>query len=229
MNLKFLPTLTLALSLMLGSLFAVDPQAPIQPSDDEAPIRVACVGDSITWAGGPKKGHDYPTQLQAMLGDQWEVKNFGCSGHTLMKKGDRPYWNNPFYAKSLNFKPDVVIIMLGTNDAKPHNWKHRTDFVGDYKALIQSYQELETNPRIYICRPCPVFGQGNFRIKPENVAEQVPLVEALAKELEIGLIDMRGPLEGHPELVPDTVHPIKAGHTKLAESAYEVLTGKAAP
>lgn len=84
-------------------------------------VKVACVGDSITEGLCSTEGQSYPTQLQEILGSDFEVKNFGVSGRTLLKKGDYPYWNESAYTESKNFLPDVVIIMLGTNDTKPQN------------------------------------------------------------------------------------------------------------
>lgn len=85
------------------------------------PIRLACVGDSITQGDGLAADDSYPSQLQALLGEEWKVGNFGVSGRTLLKKGDHPYWTESAYQKALEFEPDVVIIMLGTNDTKEHN------------------------------------------------------------------------------------------------------------
>ena len=56
------------------------------------PIKVACVGDSITQGSGAQKGKSYPAQLQGLLGEGYLVGNFGVSGRTLLKKGDFPYW-----------------------------------------------------------------------------------------------------------------------------------------
>jgi acyl-CoA thioesterase-1 len=80
---------------------------PIDPKDYKQPVRVACVGDSITQGAGTK-GRSYPSQLQKLLGDKWEVGNFGVSGRTLLRKGDFPYWNEKAYQNALAFKPDVV-------------------------------------------------------------------------------------------------------------------------
>ncbi|MEY4378897.1 MAG: hypothetical protein RLZ85_778, partial [Verrucomicrobiota bacterium] len=46
------------------------------------PIKVACVGDSITLGSGAQKGKSYPAQLQGLLGDGYQVGNFGVSGRT---------------------------------------------------------------------------------------------------------------------------------------------------
>src|SRR3712207_5545352 len=83
-------------------------------------FRVACVGDSITYGAGVsgREKNSYPAVLGQWLGTKWDVRNFGVSGATLLKKGNRPYWKQQKFADALQFKPDVVIIKLGTNDSK---------------------------------------------------------------------------------------------------------------
>jgi lysophospholipase L1-like esterase len=211
-----------------GSLaFGADPMAPIDTSKYEGKIKVACVGDSITQGAGTK-GNPYPKQLQAMLGDKWEVGNFGVSGRTLMDKGDHPYSKEKKYQMALEMKPDVVIIMLGTNDTKPQNWKFKDEFEADYKKLIKSFQDLESKPRIYICRACPVIGNGSFKITEAGIQEQIPIVNKIAKEMDLGIIDMYAALKDTPELIPDKVHPNAEGGGKMAAAAAAVLTGKKA-
>ena len=77
------------ISLILSGIVAFAAPAPIDVSHYTAPIRVACVGDSIT-AGAGAEGKPYPKQLQALLGDKWLVNNYGVGGRTLLKKGDHP-------------------------------------------------------------------------------------------------------------------------------------------
>src|SRR5687768_5658034 len=84
--------------LMLGATCAaaVDrgpATGPVNPSDYKDKIRVACVGDSITFGSGVKdrETNNYPAQLGRMLGEKWEVRNFGVSGATMLRKGDKPY------------------------------------------------------------------------------------------------------------------------------------------
>ena len=142
------------------------------------PIKVACVGDSITQGAGAKSGQSYPSQLQALLGEGYQVGNFGVSGRTLLKKGDFPYWKEKKYQAALAMEPAIVIIMLGTNDTKPQNWKHEAEFEADYKELIKSFQKLASKPRIFICRPCPAPDPGNFGINEKNVLEEIKRIEA---------------------------------------------------
>lgn len=218
---------TLLASLVLGS--SMPAAAPIDPASFQEPVRVACVGDSITQGSGAAKGKSYPAQLQELLGERWKVGNFGVSGRTLLRKGDHPYWNEKAYQNALGFKPDVVIIMLGTNDTKPHNWKHEAEYAADYKDLVNSFLALESKPRVFICRPCPVPEPGNFGINETNVKLLIPRIDALAAELKLGIIDMHAALEGKPALLPDRVHPNTEGAHEMARAAFASLTGKPAP
>lgn len=191
-----------------------------------APIKVACVGDSITQGVGARSGQSYPAQLQALLGAGYEVGNFGVSGRTLLKKGDFPYWQEKKYQAALAMEPAIVIIMLGTNDTKPQNWKHEAEFVADYRELVKSFQSLASRPKVFVCRPVPVPGQGNFGINEENVRKEIPRIDALAQELGCGVIDMHAALEKFPEMLPDRVHPNTAGAGEMAKAAAQAILGK---
>lgn len=218
----------LLIAAFLSISWAAEMNPPINVTDYKAPIRVACVGDSITQGYGLSPDKTYPNQLQEMLGAGWNVNNFGVSGRTLLKKGDSPYWKEPAYQKALKSEPDVVIIMLGTNDAKPQNWMHKAEFAADYIELVKSFQALPSKPRIYACRPCPVPGSGNFDITEKPVKAQIKVIDEIVKELGLGMIDMYGALDDKPELLPDQVHPNVEGANEMAKTAYKALTGKKA-
>ncbi len=220
--LAFLPVLLAAAS----TLFAADPMSPNQPKSGEPPVRISCVGDSITQGSGAEKGKSYPSQLQDLLGSSWQVGNFGVSGRTLLRKVDHPYWNEAAFKKAQEFKPDVVIIMLGTNDTKPQNWSHEDEFESDYRDLIKTFQDLNPSPRIYICRPVPVPDPGNFGINEKALQEQMPILDKLSKKLNTGVIDMYAALKDKPQLLPDHVHPNTEGAGEMAKAAAKVLTGK---
>lgn len=214
---------------MAVSNLLAGPMDPIKPADYKAPVKVACIGDSITEGVGAEKGKSYPSQLQEMLGNQWKVSNFGVSGRTLLKKGDYPYWKEGKYQAALKSEPDAVIIMLGTNDTKPQNWKHEAEFVADYTELVKSFQALPSKPRVYVCRPVPVPEPGNFGINEKNNKEWIKRIDKLAKDMDLGVIDMHDALEKHPEMLPDKVHPDTAGAGEMAKAACKALTGKKAP
>ena len=205
---------------------ADDPNAPILARDYTKPIRVACVGDSITYGFRPPNPNTYPRQLGKMLGHDWKVRNFGVSGRTLLKHGDYPYWKEQAYKEARAFKPNVVIIMLGTNDTKPQNWKHRADFFANYEELVKKFQALPSKPRIFVCLPTPVPDGGNYGINEAGVTEEIPLIKKVARQTGAGVINMHEPFEHKAELLPDHVHPNPAGYTVMAATAYHALTGK---
>ena len=207
-------------AILSMNALAAGPMDPVKPADYKAPVNVACIGDSITQGAGAAKGQSYPAQLQAMLGDKWKVGNFGVSGRTLLKKGDFPYWNEKAYQNALKSEPDVVIIMLGTNDTKPQNWKFESEFVADYTELVKSFQTLASKPRVYVCRPCPVPEPGNFGINETNVQEEIKRLDGLAKELKLGVIDMHAALVDQPRLLRDRVHPNTEGAGEMAKAAF---------
>ena len=106
-------------------------------------IKIACVGNSITYGSGVvnREKNAYPAQLQQLLGDSYTVKNYGVSGRTLLKKGDYPYLETNKYKEALNFIPDIVFIKLGTNDSKSHNRIHLDEFESNYNELINSFKK----------------------------------------------------------------------------------------
>jgi lysophospholipase L1-like esterase len=228
LTMKFIP-LSLTAGLLAVTNLLAGPMSPIEPADYKAPVKVACIGDSITEGAGAEGGKSYPAQLQGMLGDQWAVSNFGVSGRTLLKKGDFPYWNEAKYQSALKSEPDVVISMLGTNDTKPQNWKFEDEFAADYAELVKSFQALPSKPRILVCRPCPVPEPGNFGINEKNLKVWMKRIDKLAKDMDLGVIDMHKALDDQPELLPDRVHPNTEGAGEMAGAAYEALTGKKAP
>jgi len=203
------------------------PMDPIDPTKYPAPVKVACVGDSITHGAGASPGKDYPSQLQGLLGAQWQVKNFGVSGRTLLKKGDHPYWTEKAFKDAQAFNPDVVIIMLGTNDTKSWNWVHKDDFVADYKELIETFKNLPAKPRVYICRANPIIEPNRYQILETNMDVLLPEIDQLATDEQVGEIDMHAALTGKPETEKDGVHPNEEGARIMAQTAAAALTGKA--
>jgi pimeloyl-ACP methyl ester carboxylesterase/lysophospholipase L1-like esterase len=160
-----------------------------------------------------------------MLDDNWDVRNFGVSGRTLLNAGDFPYQKEGAFQDALKFNPDVVIIMLGTNDSKPQNWKFKDQFAADYKDLVNKFKALGSSPRIFVCLPVPVPGEGNYGINEPVMQEEMPIIRDLAQSENLGLIDMHAALSGHDDCFPDRVHPNDDGANLMARAAYQALTG----
>ena len=219
----------LALLLCLALCLSLLPAGFASAAD--APIRVACVGDSITYghnpaspSGQPRITNNWATLLGNKLGADYAVSNFGVSGTTVMKNGDSPYWNQSAYRNSLSSNPDIVVIMLGTNDSKPANWAKKDQFAGDLKALISEYQNLDTKPTVYVATSATAYNDGAFSIVPSVVDDEiVPLQKQVAKEMGCTVIDVNAATKNMPDNFPDNIHPNAAGHEVIAEAVYGVL------
>ena len=217
----------------IGCMFALLALAATPArSADEKKIAIACVGDSITAGSGAGAGNSYPDQLGTLLGTGYVVKNFGVSGATLMNHAERPYQKQGAFKQALGSSPDIVIIMLGTNDTKAQNWKFKDEFYEDYKGLIEQFRKLDSKPRIFVCTPCPVVDDGKFGIQNSGVDELIPVIRKLGTDLNLGVIDMHEalakPVAANPKLIPDNVHPGKEGHTLMAKAAQAAVTAKVA-
>lgn len=194
-------------------------------------VRVACVGDSITYGAkiDNRAFRSYPARLQQLLGGGYLVKNFGASGYTLQKDGNFPYWNHPNFKKSTDFQPDIVLIMLGTNDTKPYNWKGTEEFLTDYRALIHHYRSLESRPQIILMTPATVYPENFQPSHPYNIqADIADLISSeilkLAEEEHLPVIDIHQATAAHPEyFLLDGVHPDSSGAEAIASLAAEAL------
>ena len=193
-------------------------------------IRVACVGNSVTYGMGVenREQNAYPVVLQRLLGDQYDVQNFGHSGSTLLNRGHRPYTKVGEYRKALDFKADWVIIHLGLNDTDPRNWpNYGDDFIGDYRALINSFRAVNPKAKVWICAMTPIFHrhrrfQTGTRDWHEAIQKRIRQIAATA---DVGLIDLHTPLYAHPELLPDALHPNVKGAAMIAKTVYSAITG----
>ena len=95
---------SLLLVLVLG-------MAPAQAQN--APIKIAVLGDSLAAGFGVKPAEAFPARLEANLkaqGRNVTVLNHGVSGDTTAGGLDRIDW-------MLADKPDIVLVELGGNDA----------------------------------------------------------------------------------------------------------------
>jgi len=188
------------------------------------PIKIACVGNSITQGPGRDNPDSYFGQLQALLGDAYSVKNFGVSGRTLLRKGDFPYWNEPQFQEVKDFGADILVIMLGTNDSKPQNWVHKAEFRQDYLDMIAEFKKtMPVDGKVYLIIPVPV-SKDNFGITASimNNEQRLMLLE-IAHETNSELIDLYSPLMDRSDLFADGVHPNKEGLGIMAKTIARVI------
>ena len=193
-------------------------------------VKVACIGNSVTFGLTHKnpKITSYPSKLQELLGNKYEVKNFGVSGSTLLKKGHNPYCKTEAFSNMLAFKPDIAIIHLGLNDTDTRDWPNYGDeFMADYSWMIDTIRKTNPAVKIFICRLTPIFnGHPRFLSGTKDWYWQIQqLISQIAKVNKTGLIDLHAPLYSRPELFADNLHPNEEGASILAKTVYQQLTG----
>ena len=201
-------------------------------------IRVACIGNSITDGHGidlaPRNG--YPAQLQRILGNGYNVKNFGVSARTMLNKGDYPYMNELAWRDALAFKPDIVIIKLGTNDSKPENWKYNAEFKQDLEQMITTLSpslgqpakkgkkrekglaNVAAGPKIYLCTPIPAF-KSTWNINDSVIVNGIiPIQKEVAAKYGLQVIDLHTLYANDGDkMLTDGIHPDDKGARRMAQ------------
>lgn len=207
-------------------------------------ITVACVGDSITEGVGSSSysKYNYPSILQKLLGGGFKVVNCGKSGAYVMnldseynvKAESRPdlwYPATEQYNILMASSPDVVIVMLGTNDARSMTAVPAEDvFETDYKKLIADIASLDSNPEIYLSTMIPAVNadmthQGTFYTLPQSIRE-------MATELDLPLVDTSKTLWSYFYAMlgyGDMVHPTDESYPALATNFYNEVFGHSMP
>merc|ERR1711934_307381 len=199
-----------------------------QEGNGDDTIKIGCVGDSIT-AGVCSTGgnHTYPGQLQIMLDQahgpgKYSVTNLGACGSTMLKKGNSPFWTRPQYNTLTSNKWDIIVIMLGTNDAKdpsdhgPNNWQHDCggpehttltgcSFASDYADMIKLVKTLGTTaagPKIYTQTAPPLMATGAYGMNRTVInavyPKLIPLINK-ANNVNTEVIDVFSGMGGTPD------------------------------
>lgn len=224
-------------------------------------IQVACVGDSITYGYDldDRSRWSYPAQLQNMLGSSYNVMNFGHSGRTAMKDGccvessvaplwceacgkrDCSYWDSPKYQEALLSNADIVVMMLGTNDAKTPNW-HQSNASGgaatekDYMELAHSFRNLSSKPKLLLGVPIPLYTipkgddadktQYPFCMEGDVVCCELPaMVSRVASAIGADGVVMThdAVIRSGGNRTLDGCHPREEGYTTIAKAFEEAI------
>lgn len=194
-------------------------------------IKVACIGDSVTYGHGTTgwPNNNYPSVLQALLGEEYHVNNYGVSSFAVQDTSDRPYATLEHYQQSLAYDADYVVFMMGSNDAKPENWIDAASFKEDLLTLLESYGDAQ----ILLCTvPSAFFLEGQTEgvtshdIQPLVVDEIAQVIREVAGEKGYTLVDIHAlTAQNGVWFEKDGVHPNNDGAAAIAQEVYSVLAG----
>ena len=216
---------------LLGFLFF---NAPLH-----AQVKVACIGNSITCCYG------YTDALHNLLttnGINNTVQNEGVTTTTMLKPeySNCSYWTNGKLAQMFQFKPDVITIMLGTNDAKQgtetgtgcnspaciDNWKNKAQFAPAYNAMIDTiYSTLGYKPKIFCVFPPPAAPNNVICVQDTSYTkEMIPMIQQVAADRGQPTINCHLSSYSANPGPSDGIHPTSAGIDSLVRWFYRGLT-----
>jgi lysophospholipase L1-like esterase len=217
------------LSLLIGK-GVIDAEAAaaagltVVPPGNWRSYTVCCAGDSLTFGlqCDDPDTQSYPAVMAGLVGREiyFKTENYGRSGATVDPKDDfffaNPYSSSPEYADSVQTEAELVLLMLGTNDAF---WSPNRDvFEENFTALLQSYIDLPQAPRVIVVLPPHTFFEMMGTIYDDTLEELVVKEKAVAETLGLPVIDARSFNEGRPELFVDQIHFTVEGYALLAET-----------
>lgn len=199
----------------------------------EGQIKVACVGDSITYGHGIKNWpkNNYPVLLQGLLGDGYHVNSYGVSGRAVQDNSDQPYRALPHYEESVAYKADIIVFMMGSNDTKPENWFGEEAFKASLVDLLDDYTQGEKKSVIYICTtPACFFMEDSVGeltshdLRPAYADIIAEIVRQTADELGYPVIDIHALTEQNPQwFAKDGVHPNNDGAAAIAQAVANAI------
>ena len=192
---------------------------------DATQTKIACVGASTVLGAGAEAGNSWPDHLQRLVGGLCDVRNFGRNSVTVIHNGVEEgnpdsklaYTLTGEYQSSLDFKADVVLIMLGANDMTPTNWNDGNNtFVEDYKKLIEAYQQANPNAQVVVVIEGWVCEDG--LVTEEGMATLIrPAYIKIAEEMNLPTIDLWTATKGHREWYVDGEHCNSTGYLEMAK------------
>jgi lysophospholipase L1-like esterase len=189
--------------------------ASMQSVAEAKVIKVACVGDSITEHSG------YPLKLQLLLGTHYKVENFGVSGSTVSINSNISYMNQNAFQKALDFQPDIVLVMLGTNDANLAT-ANDTDLSDDYIRLVTSFQNLNSSPEILLVDSPHIYSTYSGYNNTYLTTNVIPTINNVADQMNLSTVDIYDTMNS-PSYFADGIHPNDDGATILASTMYDAL------
>jgi lysophospholipase L1-like esterase len=199
---------------------------------------ILCYGDSNTWGcrdDSPRRyswPERWPGILQAKLGADYHVIEEGLPGRTTVL--DDPYedWRNGIaYLRPCldSHNPDVVLLLLGTNDLKHRFDISAWDIAMGAAKLVRTIQGTPCTidgkpPVVCLLAPPPVLEIGPYATMFKGAAvksrELPELYKKVAEETGVPYVDASAIVEPSPT---EGLHWRKSEHIKLAEALAELI------
>ncbi len=203
---------------------------PATPNPDPKKRILACVGDSLTYGAGvrlTRQRDSYPAQLGELLGEDWQVLNYGLSWRTLQVSGDLPYKSDRFYRASLICNAEIYLLMLGSNDAKPFNW-NEDNYRQELTGFVSSYRDLPQHPKVILMQPTAAWkdrhGRDPFGIQVDIIGNELhEIIAEVGEETGCRVLDLFRLSKAHSDWFHDGAHPDRKGNGMIAHYIRSAL------
>lgn len=200
---------------------------------------ILCFGDSNTWGHDPSGGarldraSRWPGILSSLLGTGWHVIEEGLNGRTTVFNDPLERHRRGSDALEMLLEShaplDLVIIMLGTNDAKARFSATPLDIANGWKILGKTVLDSSAGPRgnapelLLVSPPLildvPTLPE-TFRGAPEKSLRYSELCRNVAAELGCHFLNS-GKIAAAS--VHDGVHLARESHARLARAVHEAI------
>ena len=191
---------------------------------EQPPLRVACVGDSITFGDriADRAAQSYPAVLQQLSAGRYLTGNFGVNGATALQGTGRCWLDTGAYREALVFAPDRVVVMLGINDLAFPEFQPR--FPDNLRDIVTRFQQLPSAPRVFLCTLTPIAPPESQVQANHAIQERMnPAIRSVAAETGSQVIDVSAVYPNRLELLPDGLHPSPEGAALIARTVLAAL------
>ena len=191
--------------------------------------KIACLGDSLTYGYRVAPEEGFVSQLQELLGNGYDVRNFGVNNASIEHGSALCYTDTPEYQDALDYDADLYIIMIGTNDAKDVNFHGKASFINDYMAMINTIGR----DKVILSDIPPVNYGSDVELNeeyttPENVVKINGLIHQISEQNNIMLLGNNILLSSDvsKNIYKDGVHLTKCGHSVIARTVSDSIINR---
>lgn len=203
-------------------------------SDAVDPYRITFIGDSITHGALVKHDQTWSHYMNELLGYSYDCYNGGVSAAAAFEGAGYgfPYRLQNQFTYTGNMKSDLVVIMLGTNDAKYiKDYNTNVMFTGDnlekwHQKFITDYSKIVNNCDTGNAQFIFVMPPWNYHDEwtDEIIRKMGEWVTELATMFDAKLYNMYETTYQHESWFDDKLHPNKTGYQEMAAAFYAWLT-----
>ncbi len=221
-------------------------------ADNRKPVKIMPLGDSLTEGANHNVCGAYRVPLLKMLDEDGvpyefvgfhsissanvtngQIKHSGKGGATVISTSQE------ILPKCEGLDPDIVLVMLGTNDTMQGlTGEHFAQYYDNL--IIKKLYEMYPDVMIYVATipPSIIYETQNLDTNNKGQTESNPAIKAMVEKrksmgFKIELVDMSPEASGitgqdFDEDGKDTVHPALSGNEKIATQWHKAIKAKIA-